>query len=91
MKDDLISRQAAIDALKSWDWQELYLPIHFKQILEELPSAQPEREKGEWGFETWRDGYRNLQCSVCGQWIASTSCDLPPFNYCPNCGADMRG
>ena len=39
---DLIDRQTAIDAMATWDWQELYLPIHFKQLLEELPSAQPE-------------------------------------------------
>lgn len=39
---DLISRQAAIDAMATWDWQELYLPIHFKQLLEELPSVQTE-------------------------------------------------
>lgn len=39
---DLISRQAAIDAMATWDWQEMYLPIHFKQLLEELPAAQPE-------------------------------------------------
>ena len=38
---DLISRQAVIDAMATWDWQELYLPIHFKQLLEEIPSAQP--------------------------------------------------
>ena len=40
--DDLIKRKAAIDAMSAWDWQELYLPIHFKQLLEELPSIQPE-------------------------------------------------
>ena len=44
MTDDLISRQAAIDAMATWDWQEVYLPIHFKQLLEELPSAQPEQQ-----------------------------------------------
>lgn len=44
MSDDLISRQAAIDAMATWDWQEVYLPIHFKQLLEELPSAQPEQQ-----------------------------------------------
>lgn len=36
---DAISRQDAIDAMAKWDWQELYLPIHFKQLLEELPSV----------------------------------------------------
>ena len=40
--DDLISRQAAIEAIATWDWQDAYLPIHFKQVLEELPSAEPE-------------------------------------------------
>lgn len=39
---DYISRQAAMDAMETWDWQELYLPIHFKQLLEELPPAQSE-------------------------------------------------
>lgn len=36
------------------------------------------REKGEWTV----DGL----CSVCG-------CDIPVMedNFCPNCGADMRG
>lgn len=36
---DLIDREQAIKAMDSWDWQELYLPIHFKQLLEELPSV----------------------------------------------------
>lgn len=37
---DLINREDAIKAIESWEWQELYLPIHFKQVLEELPSVQ---------------------------------------------------
>lgn len=40
---DLIRRQDAIDAMATWDWQDLYLPIHFKQLLEELPSVQSEQ------------------------------------------------
>ena len=36
---DTISRQDAIDAMKTWDWQELYLPIHFKQLLDDVPSV----------------------------------------------------
>lgn len=38
---DTIYRQDAIDAMATWEWQEMYLPIHFKQLLEELPSAEP--------------------------------------------------
>lgn len=37
--EDAISRQAVLDAMATWDWQELYLPIHFKQLLENLPSV----------------------------------------------------
>ena len=43
--DDLISRQDAINAMATWEWQELYLPIHFKQLLDDLPTAQPDIEK----------------------------------------------
>lgn len=42
---DLISRQAVLDELEKWDWQELYLPIHFKEnIIDVLPSVQPKKE-----------------------------------------------
>ena len=44
-KGDLISRQAVLNKLEKWDWQELYLPIHFKQILDDVPSVE---NKGEW-------------------------------------------
>ena len=47
---------------------------------EPLPSAQPERKKGEWS-----DGYRWQRCSLCKQTGKKS------WNYCPNCGADMRG
>ena len=30
---DLISREAVLDELNKWDWQELYLPIHFKENI----------------------------------------------------------
>lgn len=57
--DDLISRAAAIKAMSTWDWQELYLPIHFKQLLEELPSAQTEI----------------IRCNDCKHWGERGLCD----------------
>ena len=45
--EDAISRQAVIDAMAIWDWQELYSPIHFKQLLEDLPSVSTEKT-GRW-------------------------------------------
>lgn len=29
------------------------------------------------------------QCSCCGEWFDEWD-DKPAWNYCPNCGADMR-
>lgn len=48
---------------------------------ERLPSAQPERKKGRWEVTPVY-----IKCSECGE-----SFMLIPQNYCPNCGADMRG
>lgn len=46
---DCISRQAVLDKLNEWDWQELYLPIHFKEnIIDELPSVTPTERIGHW-------------------------------------------
>lgn len=70
--DDLISRQQALDALDCINGVE--------EVLRSLPSAQPERKKGEWS-----DGYRWQRCSLCKQTGKKS------WNYCPHCGADMRG
>ena len=61
------------------------------QEIEQLPTADVrENVRGEW-ITTYLDhvaiGERPkiLYCSVCNQCIAY------PTNYCPNCGAEMRG
>ena len=53
MNDDLISRQAAIDLFPNdtleWDMKDGYAaPYLVRRMIEELPSAQPERKKGKW-------------------------------------------
>ena len=86
--DDLIERQAAIDLAK-----DLCVPTKDGSIyrhrcvdpdaIRELPSAQPERKKGKWlaignsGLATCKCGHITDRYSV--------------YNFCPNCGADMRG
>ena len=37
---DLISRTDLLNELEKWDWQDTYLPIHFKELVDELPSAE---------------------------------------------------
>lgn len=57
--------------------------------LEECDEVEPEREKGNWvGIDD--EPCETFECDVCGftleDWIQGAL-----YNYCPNCGADMRG
>ena len=87
---DLIDRQTAIDAMNEWEWQELYLPIHFKQLLENLPPVKPEQKTGHWIREEHPDAMPTFtvtwRCSACGE---DQSYGEPPF--CPNCGSYNGG
>lgn len=92
--DDAISRQAAIDAADRADYTGLAVE-DVKNVTDEvvkeikkLPSAQPKRPKGHWII----DGH-HIQCSVCAETMCNTDRegDKIPMNFCPNCGADMRG
>ena len=99
---DLIDRHAAIESIR-----ECALEAHsirrFEMVqgylnaiecIEEEPSAEPERKTGHFigtEFDGYADGspvYYEWKCSECGCVFED---DEPTFNYCPNCGADMRG
>lgn len=64
--------------------------------LAEFPAADVvERKRGEW-IEKALDTYRkySVTCPFCGaEYIDNYDgyVDTGNFNYCPNCGADMRG
>lgn len=89
--DDSISRQAAIDALALTAREKFNLSDEFNHYLaglmdgemaiRQLPSVQPERKTGRWIEDSG-----NIACSICHTiWLHRRT------NYCPNCGADMRG
>ena len=80
--NDLISRQEAIDAV---DVKCLHRGIvkGLQAIIEDLPSAQPERKKGAWIVID--DAERKYQCDEC------KAMSYVLGNFFPNCGADMRG
>ena len=81
---DFISRQDALDAVNDCG-------ICIQKILD-LPSAETERKKGKWKpFDlTW--GRSVYSCTACGKAVdIPTEMSKPIYNYCPNCGADMRG
>lgn len=117
--DDLISRQATIDAILSkpaWHNSEgsWHHSSDIRQALSDLPSTQadlesayqegytyaeskyrawidahPERKKGKWiahpGGKFVGFPYMHYECDQCR--------DFEPEerNFCPNCGADMKG
>ena len=94
--DDLISRQAAIDEIKEiYEWHDNVTKERIIEHFKQLPSAQPERKTGQLKYES---AYNWFRCNVCRKIYPSEfmqyfdSCQYQPgFNFCPNCGADMRG
>ena len=58
--------------------------------LEDAPTIE-ERKKGKW--EKIRDSYCAWSCSVCKEIVIAMPEQMgrPLYDYCPNCGADMRG
>lgn len=95
-KDDVIYRRAAIDALrmdisiipfaKAREYVREAIETIYNR-LEDLPSAQSERPKGEWiphksifgGL-----GERVYTCNQCGYNIG-----FHAENFCPHCGTPM--
>jgi len=104
---DLISRQAALDAINEICERcgegKKYNGVMcgacnldgVADIVEDLPSAQPERKKGKGKWQI-TDAYpHNVYCSECHTRFAQTHWSVwkdgsLPRNFCPNCGTDMR-
>ena len=90
MSDDLISRQAAIDAVRIDNLHEGIVAA-LQSVLRDLPSSQPERKKGRWINSYFRDVHF-LRCSECGAYIEATFfANDYDIIFCPNCGARMDG
>ena len=98
---DLISRQAAIEAvMECYDNDELFEV--YEEKLRELPPSQPEQpepKRGEWLERDVIDEpkgkhitqWQSARCSVCGRYHTTPYLySFTHYNFCPNCGADMR-
>jgi DNA-directed RNA polymerase subunit RPC12/RpoP len=94
MSDDLISRQAVLDACS----QSINI-LDAMSRIEDLPPVTPKQKTGHW-IDTADEinaiySKHDYKCSKCGKYaeyfIAGTedwwSCEKP--NYCPYCGAKM--
>ena len=95
---DLISREDAIRWVKTecnpYGKPTLDFESGKKVIehLEQMPSAQPERKKGHWIDAVIPNDSGGLPVIVCDKCNTFFSLQFGDgHNFCPNCGADMRG
>ena len=87
---DLISRQAAIDAVTPFDDE-----YRIRDAIEDLPSAQPERKRGKWIYGEDEYGIDGYHCDKCGFFVPWDYAHkfinyIEDYKFCPGCGADMR-
>lgn len=96
---DLIDRKAAIDAVNKAFDRETLLTGFVRSIairaIRDMPSTQPERKKGRWIKVKAGKWFKsnNFTCSECDNMLNFDGVNFGrgDANYCPNCGADMRG
>ena len=80
---DLISREDVLAVLCFSKETGQMVCGDLRKLLEQIkaiPSVEPERKKGEWISHENYD-----ECSKCHCFTSVG------FNYCPYCGAEMRG
>ena len=89
MNDDLISRQAAIDAILGQP-PEPHYPSWYAEQIKDLPSVQPERKTGKWINHRNDNGHNIADCNQCGHAIQWFDGDETP-KYCCMCGSYNGG
>ena len=79
-----VSREDVQSIAERSDWFESSDSFNdFLCALYALPSVTPKRKTGKWMYSDFPHEF--LHCSECGRGRYFCS------NFCPNCGADMRG
>ena len=89
--NDLISRQAAIDAIYALSNYTIAWLESAVDEIEALPSAQPEQQEGQWIDAVIPNDNGGLPVQVCDQ--CNTFFPLAytggGHSFCPHCGARM--
>ena len=71
-----------------------------KEAVQMAVNALEERKTGKWIHTDTQAGYDingdlvwadMMKCETCGFEICAIQGHIAQYNYCPNCGADMRG
>ena len=93
MSEDLIKRSDAIEALNECTDIKGFEYTQMHNALMEIPSA--DRPQGEWRVtdeDGWANGTHALICSECGEgYHLNIERVIGDWNFCPNCGARMKG
>ena len=96
MMNDLIRRQDAVDALQKEinkgipPFDDVIGSIRCgvrlaRNIIEDLPSAEPERKTSRWGYMLIDGSIMCLNCGTRYDWDSQAQY----YKYCPNCGSRM--
>ena len=86
--DDLVSRSYL---LAEYDRRHKGASGGARKIIEEAPSAQPERKKGKWIDGMYTSGTEYRRCINCFAEIEEVFFGFEyAVNYCPHCGAKME-
>lgn len=100
---DYISREAALDAISEWLMKALHQEntssynegerAAYRTVISEiaeLPAADVRPVvRGTWvGIDDYP--HEDWECDHCGSVVEGTDDPWNYYNFCPNCGADMR-
>ena len=85
----VIEADAVVKAIDKHTNSNLQLDEDITCILEKIPTVE-ERKRGEWINHRNDDGHNIADCDQCGEAMQWFDDDIKP-NFCPNCGAEMRG
>ena len=69
-------------------------PNSAHEAIKAIPSADVEERKTATDISMQEKGHCEFKCSLCGGTISEVrggTMDGAKFNYCPNCGAKMKG
>lgn len=70
---------------------EAMAKAHQEEIADILERADADRPQGEWiNRHEWANGFYERECSICGA-MKPILMHTAKVNYCPNCGAKMKG
>ncbi len=73
--------------------QYIMTALYIQSNKEDFPSVLPkaDKPKEKWILKNVETSILKIECPICGFHRNVLNETFAKFNYCPNCGADMRG